>query len=308
MKFSVLSGAKSPFIVAAFLILALFQPAIASAKNSPPRISGTPPTTVNVGANYYFRPSASDPDGDRLKFTITRKPVWASFDQATGTLSGVPIAAQTGVYTGIKISVSDGSQMRSLPRFSVTVQSTTASAITNRPPVISGTPVTSVSVGQAYLFQPTASDADGQALSFSVQNKPAWATFSTATGRLSGTPGATNVGTYSNVTIGVSDGVTTSRLAPFSIEVKAGVSNAVTIKWTPPTTNTDGTPLDDLAEYRVSYGQASGNYSYALTTGSPAITSLEIQGLASGTWYFAVKAVNSSGVESDFSMERSKTL
>jgi hypothetical protein len=309
MNFSVLSGARSPFVVAAFLMLALFQPAIASAQNSPPQISGTPPTAVNVGARYYFRPTASDPDGDVLKFAISRKPFWASFDSTTGTLSGVPTAKNIGVYRDIKITVSDKSAIRALPRFSFTVTAATADAgTTNRAPVISGTPATSVSVGQAYLFQPTASDPDGNTLTFSVQNRPAWATFNTGTGRLYGTPGVTNVGTYSNITIGVSDGVTTSRLAPFAIAVAAAASNTATIRWTAPTTNTDGSPLTDLAGFRVSYGQAPGSYSYVLSTGSPSVTSVEIQGLTSGIWYFAVRAVNSRGVESTFSAERSKTL
>jgi hypothetical protein len=80
------------------------------------------------------------------------------------------------------------------------------------------------------------------------------------------------------------------------------------LRWTAPTTNTDGTPLVDLAEMRVSYGQASGSYDFTLLTGSPTIESVEIQGLSSGTWYFAVKAINSRGVESAFSEEKNKTL
>lgn len=187
MNFSVLSGAKSPLVVAAFLMMTLFRPAIASAQNSPPQISGTPPTTVAVGQRYYFRPTASDADGDVLKFSISRKPFWASFDTTTGTLSGVPTAKNVGEYRDIKITVSDKSQIRALPRFSFTVTAVADAGTTNRAPVISGTPATSVTVGQAYLFQPTASDADGNTLTFSVQNRPAWATFSTATGRLSGT-------------------------------------------------------------------------------------------------------------------------
>jgi hypothetical protein len=309
MNFSVVSGVRSPFVVAAFLMLALFQPGIASAQNSAPQISGTPPTTVSVGQRYYFRPTASDADGDVLKFAISRKPFWMTFDTTTGTLSGVPTTRQVGVYRDIKITVSDRSQIRALPRFSFTVTALTNAGATNRAPVISGTPVTTVTVGQAYLFQPTASDADGNTLTFTVQNRPAWATFNTATGRLSGTPGVANVGSYSNITIGVSDGATTSRLAPFSITVQAAaLNNVATIRWTAPTTNTDGSPLVDLAEFRVSYGQTSRSYSHVLSTGSPSVTSLEIQGLTAGTWYFAVKAVNSRGVESTLSTERSKTF
>ena len=58
----------------------------------------------------------------------------------------------------------------------------------------------------AYSFQPTASDADGDRLTFSVVNKPGWATFSTGTGRLQGTPPAGSTGALLTVQISVSDG------------------------------------------------------------------------------------------------------
>ncbi len=58
----------------------------------------------------------------------------------------------------------------------------------NHAPTITGIPATRVTAGKAYGFTPTAKGADGNTLQFSVSNKPSWATFSTATGRLSGTP------------------------------------------------------------------------------------------------------------------------
>ena len=85
--------------------------------------------------------------------------------------------------------------------------------------MISGTPPTSVTQGTAYSFQPTASDPDGNPLTFSITNRPSWATFSTTTGRLQGTPTASNVGTISNIAISVSDGQATAQLPAFAIVV-----------------------------------------------------------------------------------------
>src|SRR5947207_2492727 len=82
---------------------------------------------------------------------------------------------------------------------------------------ISGQPPTSVNEGSAYSFTPTASDANGDALTFSISGKPAWANFSTASGMLSGTPAAADVGTYSGVLISVTDGKSTSSLPSFAI-------------------------------------------------------------------------------------------
>ncbi len=89
----------------------------------------------------------------------------------------------------------------------------------------------------AYNFQPKASDADGNTLKFSIQNKPRWLVFNTTTGKLSGTPSSANVGTYSNIVISVSDGTSTASLPAFSITVRAATNNrAPTISGTPPTT------------------------------------------------------------------------
>ena len=60
------------------------------AQNNPPEISGTPSTSVAEGVGYHFTPTASDPDGDNLSFSILNQPTWASFSASTGTLSGTP--------------------------------------------------------------------------------------------------------------------------------------------------------------------------------------------------------------------------
>ncbi|UCE75819.1 MAG: putative Ig domain-containing protein, partial [Gammaproteobacteria bacterium] len=92
-------------------------------------------------------------------------------------------------------------------------------AQSNSVPSISGVPAQSVAEGSAYVFRPSASDADGDSLTFSVQNQPSWASFSSSSGRLSGTPTANHVGTYDNITITVSDGSSSASLSPFSITV-----------------------------------------------------------------------------------------
>ena len=93
---------------------------------------------------------------------------------------------------------------------------------------------------------------------------PAWATFDIVTGRLSGTPAATDAGTYANVVISVSDGTASATLPAFSIVVTGPVSGIAELTWTAPTQNEDGTALTNLAGYKVRYGQSPG----ALTPGA----------------------------------------
>jgi hypothetical protein len=269
--------------------------------NTAPTISGTPSTTASVGTAYSFQPSAYDANGDTLAFTIANKPSWASFSTVTGRLSGTP--STTGTYSNIVISVSDGKVTRSLPAFSITV-----GASTNRAPTISGTPARSVNVGSTYSFRPTASDADGNTLTYSIANRPSWATFNTSTGLLSGTPSASYVGTYSNIIISVSDGRVSTSLAAFSISVVDVSNGGATLSWTPPTSNTDGTALTNLAGYRIAYGTSSTALTQTIQVANPGLSSYTLSNLSPGTYYFAVRAYTSSGTESNNSNVQVKTV
>jgi tripartite motif-containing protein 71 len=92
---------------------------------------------------------------------------------------------------------------------------------------ISGTPSTTDTAGTYYSFTPSAYDINGNPLTFSISNKPSWATFNPSTGTLSGTPVA---GTYSNIQISVSDGNGGSAsLSPFSINVASSGGTPVPV-------------------------------------------------------------------------------
>ncbi len=89
--------------------------------NDAPIISGKPLPTAVVNIPYVFRPDVHDPDGDVLVFEVALKPSWATFDPATGELSGTPPAGTSGTYTGIVIFVSDGELKTALPPFTIKV-------------------------------------------------------------------------------------------------------------------------------------------------------------------------------------------
>lgn len=273
---------------------------VAQQANRAPTITGTPATTIASGSAYAFQAAASDPDGNALTFSVQNRPAWATFNTSTGRLSGTPVSAHVGAHSGIVISVSDGIATASLPAFAITV--------TNAAPTISGTPSASVNVAAAYSFQPGAADANGDALTFSIQNMPPWATFNTANGRLSGTPAAANVGTYASIVISVSDGRASTSLAPFSIAVNQVSLGSATLTWLPPTQNEDGTPIVGLAGYRIQYGTSPGALTQMIQAANPGLTSYVVGDLAPGTYYFAVKAYTSAGLESALSNVASKTI
>ncbi len=175
-------------------------------------------------------------------------------------------------------------------------------------PQIGGTPSVQIDVGGAYVFQPTASDPDGDALTFQIENCPAWATFDAATGRLSGQPGPGDVGRYDDVTIQVTANGKRSKLAPFDIDVVAMGPKSVTLSWSPPTQNEDTSPLTDLAGYKIQYGTERGAYTKEIVLMNPGLTSYVVEGLIPATYYFVVRAINAEGIESENSNEASKTI
>jgi hypothetical protein len=78
-----------------------------------------------VGSLYSFIPSASDSDGGAMTFSVKYAPSWATFNTATGQLTGTPKSTDAGTYSGIVISVADGTATATLAPFSITVSGTT---------------------------------------------------------------------------------------------------------------------------------------------------------------------------------------
>ncbi|HEX4268187.1 MAG TPA: fibronectin type III domain-containing protein [Steroidobacteraceae bacterium] len=85
-------------------------------------------------------------------------------------------------------------------------------------------------------------------------------------------------------------------------------NSAVTLNWTPPTENTNGSALTNLAGYDIHYGTASGDYTQTISVSNAGIATYVVDDLTPGTYYFAVAAVNSQGTESPPSPEVSATV
>lgn len=178
----------------------------------------------------------------------------------------------------------------------------------NLPPSISGSPPEVAVVGEAYRFTPTARDPEGRSLTFSIRNKPGWARFNEADGRISGTPEADQVGSHEEIAISVSDGQSSVELPAFSIDVVEGGDGAATLSWDPPTRNTDGTALTNLSGYRIHYGRHERALDRTIVLDNPGLTRYMVEGLTPARWYFAITSVNRRGVESPRSEVVSKKV
>jgi len=161
---------------------------------------------------------ASDSDGDisNLTYTITSGNSDNKFtlNSTTGVLQLNGAVDYEGTQTyALGIEVSDGVNTDTAT-LTINITNTNDTA-----PNISGTPDTSIAENSSYTFTPTSSDSDGDSLTFSITNKPSWASFNTSTGELSGTPSYSDSGTYSNITISASDATHTTNLTSFTITV-----------------------------------------------------------------------------------------
>jgi hypothetical protein len=235
--------------------------------------------------------------------------------QGAGCTSFAQIATASGTTysnTGLTGATSYSYRVRATDAASnlsgYSAMATAVTAAANRPPVISGSAPTTVVAGSAYAFTPTASDPDGQTLTFRVAGAPAWATINSTTGRLSGTPGAGDVGSTAGIVITVSDGTASASLPAFSLTVVQVATGSATVSWVPPTQRTDGSALTNLAGYHIRYGTSATALTRTIALNSPGLTSYMIEGLTSGSWYFSVTAFDTTGAESAMSNIGSKTI
>ncbi|WP_193747550.1 Ig-like domain-containing protein [Cellvibrio sp. OA-2007] len=160
--------------------------------------------------------TATDGNSDPLTWSISTGPQHGSASVSGGSVSYTPTANYNGSDSFV-VQVSDGTDSAS-----ITVNVTITAV--NDAPVISGTPAISVEQDIAYSFTPGASDVDvGDTLTFSITNKPTWASFNTATGALTGTPTNADAGISGGIVISLSDGTATVSLPVFEIEVIATI-------------------------------------------------------------------------------------
>jgi hypothetical protein len=175
---------------------------------------------------------------------------------------------------------------------------------------LQGTPPSTAAVGSAYSFQPTAS-VSATGATFSIQGAPSWMKFDATTGAVTGTPSASDEGQAPSITISVSDGRDSASIGPFTVSVQAAAAigpGSAALSWTAPTNNEDGTPIASLAGYHVYYSTDPSSFGNAVEVAGGSTTTYNVTGLTAGTYYFAVAAYNSDGVESAMSNIGNKTI
>jgi M6 family metalloprotease-like protein/uncharacterized repeat protein (TIGR01451 family) len=164
--------------------------------NRPPVLDPIGNKTVNEDSLLEFTISAADPDGDTLTFTASNLPSGASFDASLRKFSWTLNYDQAGTYSNVHFEVSDGVLVDS-EDITITVNNV------NRPPVLNPIGDKTINEGQLLEFTISATDPDGDSLTYSATGLPSGASFSAQ--KFSWTPNFTQAGSYS-VTFKVDDG------------------------------------------------------------------------------------------------------
>lgn len=112
----------------------------------------------------------------------------------------------------------------------------------------------------------------------------------------------------SNTSGSTTSGSTTSGSTGSTTPTTPVAGTSVTLGWVAPTQNSNGSAITDLAGYKIHYGTASQDYTKVVAVSNPSLSRYVLDSLESGTYFFAITAYNSKGIESTLSGEISATL
>ena len=188
-------------------------------KNNPPKITSTPVTMVNEKASYVYDVDATDPDNDVLTFSLTQSPSFLSINSQTGLISGTAPEVNVDTIFPVIVQVSDGKGGSDSQSYQITVKNIPEPP-KNNPPVITSTPVTMVNEKTQYTYDVEATDADNDALSFSLTETPNFLSIDSSTGLITGTAPEVSADTMFDITVKVSDSKGGSDTQSYVLTVK----------------------------------------------------------------------------------------
>ena len=156
--------------------------------NGPPVLSAVGNKSVNENELLTFTLLAADPDGDTIAYSMSSTPGGAAFNALTGSFSWTPSYTQSGSYS-VTFTATAGA-LKDDEMMTITVVNVNAA------PVLAAVGNKSINEGAALTFTLTASDIDGDAISYSMTPTPTGVTLNAASGLFSWTPNYAQSGSY----------------------------------------------------------------------------------------------------------------
>ena len=124
-----------------------------------------------------------------------------------------------------------------------------------------------------------------------------------------GSTGSSSAATASNSSNPFSSAATATSSTSSTSSATAS-QKSITLSWSPPTRNSDGSSLTNLAGYTLHYGTSSQDYTGSIEITNPTQTSYTVSdsNFPPGKYYFAISAYNAQQVSSSMSGELSVTI
>ena len=140
--------------------------------NRPPQITSVPPTQAQTEDPYLYAPRATDPDGDRLTWSLVQtNAAGMTIDATTGLIRWTPTTNQVGSYL-VRVRASDGRGGSDTQEYTLYASNLRA----NKAPIIVTTPQRGATIGRPYAYTVRATDADADTLTLQLLTKPTGAT------------------------------------------------------------------------------------------------------------------------------------
>ncbi len=200
-------------------------------KNRPPTIKAPGDQVAKEKSPYSLQINATDPDGDKLTYTMKGLPSGAKIDPKTGKITWTPTQKDVGVHN-VEVTVSDGFGGKTVVKFKVTVSNV------NDPPVFTGPePGKTATEDKPYAYSPKATDpdpGDQGKLTWKLTKKPAGAKIDPKTGKITWTPGDASAGKDVDFEVEVCDPAGACTKKAWKVKTK-NVNDPPKITSTPPT-------------------------------------------------------------------------
>jgi hypothetical protein len=167
------------------------------AVNYPPVITSQPPLSASTALAYSYQVTATDPDNDTQTYSLSTTYNGGNgptINATTGLVSWATPVAGTYQFT---VTDTDAGGLMAVQYYDLAVELDTA-------PTITSTAVTSVTASLPYRYDVQASDSDGDPLTYALSGAPSWLSID-QNGRITGSPGVAQIGTYSGITVTVAD-------------------------------------------------------------------------------------------------------
>ncbi len=270
-----------------------FTIVVESVLNNSLSFISTPITQITVGEDYSYDIEASNLANDSLIITAEEKPEWLFFiDKGNGIakLGGSP--NEVGSYK-VKLKMSAG-DLIAIQEFTIVVEPKLNSA-----PIFTSTPLASVMIGEDYVYGIAAYDADGDSLSFIVEQLPNWLRlidYGNGVAKLSGTP--TSLGTF-EIELKVYDGKSTpaSYASHPSTREELGKSRASALQRFTITVDPIPNTAPNFVSIPIVDGIVGENYSYSIVANDVDGDSLTITAEEKPDWLVFSNHGNTAGLE-----------